>query len=489
MRKPLLILVLLGGLTAALSSCGSITGSNSTNTTASTGTTAEAIESEMLVYDGHVYQLYNDADSWEQAEKICESRDAHLAVINSADENNALYDYIIQQGQKNVYFGFSYNKEESIWQWITGDSTDYTNWSEDEPGDEDYAMFYEQYTKGQWDDGSFYSGDVYLCEWDNFGESSDDKKESTTGTTQKESEETTASTRSSSSTTAASSGAALSESELLSIIESTSGHIMIGSIYIDMDQDGAEEMIAAYQGSNDVFEAWYCSSDGMTCSKVHDSSEDMEECELVSVEVDGEIHIGINVYRNEGTGGDFSILALHDGEIKELVSNETGYLYITDDGDIAVSIQAYDAVYDSSTDIYSGHSYKSTYIFYDGTQYKEYGAVRLTDEAMGEYENFDTIKAAIEKERIDYLGSTPGYVYYFRANGILQIQADISIEDGISYGYYTVKYEGNVLDTNFEEVTPGKMDYYLTQLPVEYPDIDEDSTESTAIDFSGRHTE
>ena len=137
---------------------------------------ASSVSSYPIVqYNGHSYQLFEDADSWEDAKRLCEQRCGHLATITSLGENKFLYDYITAQGITSAYFGLTDRETEGVWEWVTRESVSYTNWHPGEPNsensNEDYAMFYWKYTDATWNDGDFGNrtnsgGKAYLCEWE-----------------------------------------------------------------------------------------------------------------------------------------------------------------------------------------------------------------------------------------------------------------------------------------------------------------------------------
>ena len=76
------------------------------------------------------------------------------------------------KGYENAYFGFSDESSEGNWKWVNGTSTSYTNWHSGEPSNQDgiehYAMFYEKFQDGTWNDadGIIDAGCAYICEWD-----------------------------------------------------------------------------------------------------------------------------------------------------------------------------------------------------------------------------------------------------------------------------------------------------------------------------------
>ena len=133
------------------------------------------IPDDAASYNGHRYKLYNDANTWQEAEEKCEQRGGHLATFSSKEENDFVYSYIKSQNVKSAYFGFTDSATEGTWTWVTGESVVYTNWSSGEPNGEnpkeDYAMFYYKFQDGKWNDGDFggitvNGGKYYICEWD-----------------------------------------------------------------------------------------------------------------------------------------------------------------------------------------------------------------------------------------------------------------------------------------------------------------------------------
>ena len=131
-------------------------------------------------YTGHVYEFYTLPEpewesgpiTWEQAERRCEWKGGHLAVIESQAENDYLCTAMKQKGFENAYFGYSDSETEGDWKWVNGAQSSYINWHSGEPnnqnGDEDYAMFYQKFDDGTWNDGDgLIDADcAYICEWD-----------------------------------------------------------------------------------------------------------------------------------------------------------------------------------------------------------------------------------------------------------------------------------------------------------------------------------
>lgn len=139
-----------------------------------------AEETQVEGYTGHLYEFYTLPESewesgpitWQQAERRCEWKGGHLAFIESSTENFLLYSAMKAKGYENAYFGFSDESSEGNWKWVDGTSTAYTNWHSGEPNNQDgiehYAMFYEKFQDGTWNDadGIIDAGCAYICEWD-----------------------------------------------------------------------------------------------------------------------------------------------------------------------------------------------------------------------------------------------------------------------------------------------------------------------------------
>ena len=139
-----------------------------------------AEETQVEGYTGHLYEFYTLPESewesgpitWQQAERRCEWKGGHLAIIESSTENFLLYSAMKAKGYENAYFGYSDKSSEGNWKWVNGTSTAYTNWHSGEPNNQDgiehYAMFYEKFQDGTWNDadGIIDAGCAYICEWD-----------------------------------------------------------------------------------------------------------------------------------------------------------------------------------------------------------------------------------------------------------------------------------------------------------------------------------
>ena len=139
-----------------------------------------------LSYRGHHYYIYSDVKtSWEEAMANCRRRGGYLAVINDAEENEELYQYMVNMGYKTAYFGLYYNN--GTWEYLFGDTSDYRDWGfnskgiaepNNDDGGEIHAALDIYMHNGYWNDVRFGRTDAhtpdghkytelyrYICEW------------------------------------------------------------------------------------------------------------------------------------------------------------------------------------------------------------------------------------------------------------------------------------------------------------------------------------
>lgn len=136
-----------------------------------------AVGSEILDYNGHQYQIFSYAGSFDEANALCQSLGGYLATITSAEENAAVYEFLVSQGYYNAYFGLTDRETEGVWKWANGEAFSYVNWAGGEPnnsnGNENYGMFYYKFD-GTWNDGDWEWGTTqgnyhsFICEWGDY---------------------------------------------------------------------------------------------------------------------------------------------------------------------------------------------------------------------------------------------------------------------------------------------------------------------------------
>lgn len=261
----------------------------------------------------------------------------------------------------------------------------------------------------------------------------------------------------------------MSESELLGITESITGHVIETYVYTDMDHDGTNELISAFCDNSGLYQAWYCSSDGKTCVLVHQDDEEMEICRIETLNIGNETHIVLNTCRTMGSNKNYSIIALKDKKAKCLLCNKYGYVSMANSGEIVLNVESYDEIYDHGVGPMVRHTMRDTYLFFDGNEYKEYGATEISENEFMEFQNSkETKDKIIEKLKQSGIISFE-FVYYRRQNGIVHVQCNVCYNsEKIPYGYYTIRYDGNQLSDDLVKYNAGQMEPNFSDLQVEY---------------------
>lgn len=77
--------------------------------------------------NGHVYELYDNVMTWEDAKAFCESQGGHLVTIDGYYENNVVYQ-MINDRQGYCWLGLSYNTSSKNWEWVTGEPYFFNYW-------------------------------------------------------------------------------------------------------------------------------------------------------------------------------------------------------------------------------------------------------------------------------------------------------------------------------------------------------------------------
>lgn len=129
----------------------------------------------MTEINGHYYEFFtNKFDSFDKAEEYCETLGGHLAVIESAEENQAVYKWLTGLGEKNGSLGM--REVSGKWVDVWGNELKYLNWASGEPndagGNEDVIHYYHKYTDGKWNDYRWGMEGLYsfICEWEGLTE-------------------------------------------------------------------------------------------------------------------------------------------------------------------------------------------------------------------------------------------------------------------------------------------------------------------------------
>jgi hypothetical protein len=160
---PLIIALTLG------LGCAKKTESNETPTpTAHNSGTARCAGESLHLATGN-YCIYRSRASWEMARTTCQLGGGHLVVIDSAEEQRALYSRLGTPGLdygRLYWIGYTDSKEEGVWLTPGGDKAGYTHWAPYQPNNagKNENCAYWNSDDGRWDDNQCESKKVGICE-------------------------------------------------------------------------------------------------------------------------------------------------------------------------------------------------------------------------------------------------------------------------------------------------------------------------------------
>lgn len=105
-----------------------------------------------VVYNGHIYAMFDEQRSIAQMKEICAAYGGYLATITSQGENDAIASMVATGYWPECVLGGDDVAKEGNFTWGTEESFHYTNWQGSEPnnsGDEDYISMCRD---GRWND-------------------------------------------------------------------------------------------------------------------------------------------------------------------------------------------------------------------------------------------------------------------------------------------------------------------------------------------------
>lgn len=115
------------------------------------------------VFHDHRYRNSPQAGAWNDARRACEGEEAHLAVIDTHEEN--YYVSGIARATK-VWIGLGDIAMEGTFMWVTGVPLDFMNWHSDEPHDPGGHDCVELDESGLWRDEKCSKRMYFVCECD-----------------------------------------------------------------------------------------------------------------------------------------------------------------------------------------------------------------------------------------------------------------------------------------------------------------------------------
>lgn len=262
------------------------------------------------------------------------------------------------------------------------------------------------------------------------------------------------------------------DKQMLAILDEACGSEIYKYVSVDMDKDGANEMVGVRRDDHS-YDVWYCSSDMETYGYVM-PVQWYDDYNFELMDMGDEVHVVIDGANLLGDYKSHSILTLHDGQLDAPVFNLYGYVYMNDEGDIILEIEEYDKEYNITNDKLTGFTHKDTYLYYDDGKYKEYGAAELSEEDFLKYDNarelIDVIKEAFWEEWTAEIR----FSYFIRENGIVHIQCEAEhaspTTQWIDYFYFTLRENGEHLDGDLVRKKDGIIRGSMSQLDiVTYP--------------------
>ena len=105
-------------------------------------------DSPILLFpeNGHRYQRFDTAMTWQEAKAFCETWGGHLATITSQAEDEFVWSNLASAAPGyGTWLGATDEIIEGEWAWVTGEPWSYTNWDSGEPNNFDGIEHYLHY--------------------------------------------------------------------------------------------------------------------------------------------------------------------------------------------------------------------------------------------------------------------------------------------------------------------------------------------------------
>ncbi len=120
--------------------------------------------SELVTYNGHSYAVVNYNTDWDTAKEYCEQMGGYLATVTSAEEEQAVSSLYIPG---EFYYIGAYTDDHASWNWVTGETFDYSHWQPGEPNNWENAnenVVVLNYFEG-WNDCVKNADTKFVVEW------------------------------------------------------------------------------------------------------------------------------------------------------------------------------------------------------------------------------------------------------------------------------------------------------------------------------------
>nr|XP_006824162.1 PREDICTED: aggrecan core protein-like [Saccoglossus kowalevskii] len=116
------------------------------------------------------YYVYNDTQTWESSEQLCENVGAVLASLYTSKISDGVIQFIIDRnlddGTISYWIGLNDISEEGSFEWLNGDPYGYTNWAPRNPDNwrnQDCGQLWTS-RNFQWDDDICSNDNGYICQ-------------------------------------------------------------------------------------------------------------------------------------------------------------------------------------------------------------------------------------------------------------------------------------------------------------------------------------
>ena len=117
----------------------------------------------VVKFGGHEYALITEQVTWHVARRLCEEMGGHLAVIETAAENDSLLAFC-KASKTEPWIGATDEVKEGLWTWVDGSAVSIALHQDNANGIQHYLLYHAGL--GTWDDGDGGSRHLFVCEWD-----------------------------------------------------------------------------------------------------------------------------------------------------------------------------------------------------------------------------------------------------------------------------------------------------------------------------------
>ena len=120
-----------------------------------------------IIFNNHIYSLYNDTLTWEEAKVHCEEIGGHLVTITNKEEQNVITDLLKNQYCRWYFLGASSTNNNGNYKWVTNEDFVYTNWNNNIPNSKDNYLMATTRLNGNWEvtnNNGYDCAIGYICE-------------------------------------------------------------------------------------------------------------------------------------------------------------------------------------------------------------------------------------------------------------------------------------------------------------------------------------